>query len=322
MGIWNKGKGEKLVNKKRKKWKNVWRKERRGVEASLTVEAALLLPGLLSVFLFFLSLLQIVRAEQIIYYTAAKVAEETAACGYLLKYSVEETEALWKCEGKLFEPARFAFDILQGAGNASWFRGIMEKRLKEAECINAVVEGGISGIDFWGSEVYAEDEMAVVCMDFKISFPVFRRFLPKLSFRKNVVVRSFSGLGEFEREEEEDEDEGNGDEEETKEGYVYVTESGTVYHRNKSCTYIRLSVERMAGGEVGEKRNQYGGKYYPCDSCMRGGEIPETVWVTKTGTHCHARKDCSKIKRTVKKIPVSEAEDYRPCSRCAKGGIK
>ncbi len=295
------------------------RKERKGAQASLTVEAALLLPGFFSVFLFFLSLLQVVRAEQMIYYTAAEIAEETASCGYLLKYTVEETEALWKCEGEFFEAAQFAFDILQGAGDASWFRGTMEKRLKEAECVDAVVEGGISGINFWGSEVYAEDEMAVVCMDFKISFPVFRRFLPKLSFQKNIVVRSFSGLGEFER--KTDEEEGGGEEEEgTEEGYVYVTESGTVYHKNKNCTYIRLSVERMAGGEVGEKRNQYGGKYYPCEACMRDGVVPETVWVTKTGTHCHAKKDCSKIKRTVRKIPVSEAENYRPCSRCAKGG--
>lgn len=309
------------MNKIVKKWKRKWKEGGKGVEASLTVEAALLLPGLFSVFLFFLSLLQVVRAEQTIYYTAAEVAEETATCGYLLKYSVEEVEALWKCDNELFKPAQFVFDILQGAGDATWFFHTMEKRLKDAECIDAVVEGGISGINFWGSEVYAEDEMTVIRMDFKISFPVFQRFLPKLSFQRNIVVRSFSGLGEFERETEEEEGEGE-EEENTKEKYVYVTENGTVYHKNKSCTYIRLSVERMAGGEIGEKRNQYGGKYYPCEACMRDGVVPETVWVTKTGTHCHTKKDCSKIKRTVKKIPVSEAEDYRPCSRCAKGGIK
>lgn len=282
--------------------------------ASLTVEAALLLPVVLSVFLFFLSLLQIVRAEQQIYYAAAELAEETAACGYLLKYASQETEALWDSDGEYFKAAEFALDILQGAGDALWFRNAMQKKLADAGCINAVVDGGVSGIDFWGSEIYAEDEMAVVCMNFKISFPVFRSFLPKLPFRKSVVMRSFSGVGDFERGEGSGEDSGA-----KEEGFVFVTESGTVYHVRETCTYIRLSVQQAAGSGIADMRNQYGGKYYPCEACMKDGTVPEKVWVTKTGTRCHTKKDCGKIKRTVKKLPVSEASAYRPCSRCAKG---
>ncbi len=52
-----------------------WRK--RGIfgrfGASLTVEAALILPALLSVLFFFLSFLQIIRVEQKLYYTATQV---------------------------------------------------------------------------------------------------------------------------------------------------------------------------------------------------------------------------------------------------------
>ena len=43
--------------------------------ASLTVEAALILPILLSALLFFLSFLQIIRVEQKLYYAAAEVVE-------------------------------------------------------------------------------------------------------------------------------------------------------------------------------------------------------------------------------------------------------
>ncbi len=284
------------------------------VSASLTVEAALVLPVFLSVFLFFLSFLQIIRAEQQIYYAASELTEKTAACGYILKYATQEAEALWERDGEYFEAVEFAADILQGAGDALWVHGAMQKKLKDVKYIDSLVEGGIGKIDFWGSEVYAEDEMAVIRMDFKISFPVFGKLLPKLSFRENVVMRSFSGVGEFERAEEEEE----GAQEESEEGYVYVTETGTVYHVRENCTYIRLSVEQTSGSKIAEKRNQYGGKYYPCESCMKDGVVPEKVWITKTGTRCHTKKDCGKIKRTVRKIPVSEAADYRPCSRCAK----
>lgn len=285
---------------------------RKRFRASLTVEAALILPIVLSVVLFLLSFVQITRAEQQIYFAAAELTEETAACGYLLKYADQEMDALWENDGEYFGAAEFAADILQGAGDAFWFRSMMQAKLADADCVNAVVSGGISGIDFWGSEVYAEDEMTVVRMSFQISFPVFRRLLPELSFQKTVVMRSFSGVGAFEREDSAQEGE------ESEEGYVYVTETGTVYHVNSSCTYIRLSVEQASGSRIAEKRNQYGGKYYPCESCMKEEAVPGTVWITKTGTRYHARKDCSKIKRTVKKISISEASAYRPCSRCAK----
>lgn len=288
-------------------------KNRKKLCASLTVEAALILPVVLSVMLFFLSFLQIIRAEQQLYYAAAELTEETAACGYLLKYAKQEADALWESEGEYFEAAEFAVDILQGAGDALWFRGAMQARLADSDCINAVVQGGISGIDFWGSEVYAEDEITAVRMSCQISFPVFRSILPKLSFQKTVIMRSFSGVGAFEK--ETSAEEGGGSEE----GYVYVTETGTVYHANSSCTYIKLSVEQTAGSRVGEKRNQYGGKYYLCESCIKNAAAPSVVWITGTGTRYHAKKDCSRIKRTVRKIPLSEAEAYRPCSRCAKG---
>ncbi|MDE7325838.1 MAG: pilus assembly protein, partial [Lachnospiraceae bacterium] len=84
-------------------------------------------------------------------------------------------------------------------------------------------------------------------------------------------------------------------------------------------SYIRLSVEKTKSGGIADKRNQYGGKYYPCEGCLKKDVPPDTVWVTKTGTHYHASRDCGKIKRTVKKILFSEALAYRPCSRCAKG---
>ena len=116
-----------------------------------------------------------------------------------------------------------------------------------------------------------------------------------------------------------EEEGGDGGKEEESGAYVYVTESGTVYHVLANCSYIRLSVEKVKSGGIADRRNQYGGKYYPCDGCLKKNAAPETVWVTKSGTHYHASRDCGKIKRTVKKIPLSEASMYRPCSRCAKG---
>ncbi len=144
--------------------------------ASLTVEAALILPILLSALLFFLSFLQIIRVEQKLYYAAAEIAEETASCGYVMKYAQQEFDALWEDGGEYGAVTGFVTDLLQGAGNALWFRRALRAKLADEDCIEAMVVRGVGGIDFWGSEIYAEDEMSVICMEFDISFPVFQRF--------------------------------------------------------------------------------------------------------------------------------------------------
>ncbi|MDE7326150.1 MAG: hypothetical protein K2N63_07745, partial [Lachnospiraceae bacterium] len=195
--------------------------------ASLTVEAALILPVLLSVLLFFLSFLQIIRMEQKLYFAAAEVAEETAACGYVLKYAQQEFDAFWEDGGEYDGVAGFVTGLLQGTKDALWFRRALRAKLADEECIGAMIDGGVKGIDFWGSEIYAEDEIAVVRMDFDVSFPVFQRFLPKLPFEKYVIVRSFSGEGQLGQGEVEEP--GDGDEEESEGSYVFVTENGTVY---------------------------------------------------------------------------------------------
>lgn len=98
--------------------------------------------------------------------------------------------------------------------------------------------------------------------------------------------------------------------------YVYVTENGVVYHKDRSCTHLQLSVYGIAREELDDLRNQWGQKYGACEKCVRG-EMPDTLYVTEEG-HCyHYREDCSGIKRTVMSLTLEEAAEYRPCSRCS-----
>lgn len=97
--------------------------------------------------------------------------------------------------------------------------------------------------------------------------------------------------------------------------YVYVAENGVVYHSDRNCTHLRLSVYSIACEELENLRNQWGQGYDACEKCARG-EMPDTLYVTEEG-HCyHYREDCSGIKRTVMSLTLEEAAEYRPCSRC------
>lgn len=96
---------------------------------------------------------------------------------------------------------------------------------------------------------------------------------------------------------------------------VYVTVNGSVYHKSRECTHIRLSVHSAAKSQISKLRNADGGKYYPCETCGGNGAH---VYVTETGDRYHSTVTCSGLKRGVIEVPLSQVEDWRPCSRCGR----
>lgn len=98
---------------------------------------------------------------------------------------------------------------------------------------------------------------------------------------------------------------------------VYVAENGEVWHMERSCTYLQLSIRQVRGKEIEKERNQWGRHYDACEICARGAE-PETMYVTLDGNSYHYRLDCSGLKRTVRSLTrqAAESEGYRRCSRC------
>ncbi len=98
--------------------------------------------------------------------------------------------------------------------------------------------------------------------------------------------------------------------------HVYVTEFGTVYHTDPDCSHIRLHIITTDSGQVGSLRNEYGGKYKPCEHCGGGSG---TVYITTDGDRYHSSLGCSGLKRTVRELTPEEAAGLPPCSRCAGG---
>ena len=95
---------------------------------------------------------------------------------------------------------------------------------------------------------------------------------------------------------------------------VYVTATGTVYHRDRNCTHIKLSIQEVGKDSVEKLRNRGGAKYYPC-SCYKS-HPSSSVYITRDGTRYHSSVSCSSLKRTVKKVTLSDAGQLKPCSKC------
>ena len=128
--------------------------------------------------------------------------------------------------------------------------------------------------------------------------------LPTIWMRNTVKVHAWTGAPKG----------NNGDEK--KETMVYVTASGTVYHKKLNCSHLNLSVSKVAGSGVSSKRNDYGEKYHACESCSRGQSPGSYVYITKSGNRYHNNKNCSGLKRTVRLVKESDVGDLRACKRC------
>lgn len=97
---------------------------------------------------------------------------------------------------------------------------------------------------------------------------------------------------------------------------VYVTVAGSVYHTDAQCSYVDLSITQVMGAEVGRLRNQQGARYVSCGSCAKEKGPAKIVYVTRQGGKYHNRISCSRLKRTVRLIPISGAKGLPICSRC------
>ncbi len=133
-------------------------------------------------------------------------------------------------------------------------------------------------------------------------------FMPtgNIRIRDRVVGHAFTGYtGGFGTEHDPEEDE-----------YVYITETGTKYHRSTECTHIRITPAAVDASYIESGRNRRGAKYYPCERCRPA--LSGLLFITPEGSRYHCDSNCSALKRTVWALPLKEAvsRGYTPCSKC------
>ena len=113
-------------------------------------------------------------------------------------------------------------------------------------------------------------------------------------------------------EEEADEEEGEAKQ------MVWVTENGSVYHTDSSCSHINLSIQVSSPGALAWKRNQDGEKYKECEQCVGNGAVGAEVYYTKYGNRYHNSLSCKGLKRKVKLVALEQTDGLPQCSKCAK----
>lgn len=163
------------------------------------------------------------------------------------------------------------------------------------------IRGGSMGISLIESK-FTEDEISLkACYHIRLPVKIF--WVWDFAMMQQANCRKWTGWNA---------DGGNG----VSDDWVYITETGTVYHITKSCTHLRLSIRTIDAGRITELRNENGGRYYRCTQCATVNVEQGRVYITSQGNRYHTDLDCSGIKRTVYMVRLSEAAGRTKCSRC------
>jgi len=98
--------------------------------------------------------------------------------------------------------------------------------------------------------------------------------------------------------------------------WVYITPSGRAYHKDLSCRTLDLSIHEVSIVKMSKIRGSDGQKYYPCEECDTTKSQREIVYYTDYGTRYHGEISCSALKRSIRKVLLTEIGDKKACRFC------
>jgi hypothetical protein len=283
----------------------------RKARASITVEASLVLPIFLLFFMSFLYFIQIITMQEVLQEALTETGYSMSRVAYIYSDFQDALDADNFDSSLLEEYAKKGLEEIAGSIiNKLVLKGAVKSRVNTKAFNSACIVGGFDGISFDDSQILEGNADIDIVARYSVKIPISIFGLSDMDMIQRVRLRGWNGHiipAVYAVVEEE------GNEDET---MVYITESGKVYHTKNTCSHISLSVEAIMGKPTWQ-RNKNGGKYYPCESCCsKGSETVATYYITSYGDRYHIKKDCSRIKRTVRQVPLSEVGSRAPCKRC------
>lgn len=259
-------------------------------KGSMTLEAAFVLPFFLFAILNILFAVNIIGAQSRINAALHQVGNQMAFAGYGYNAAA----------GGNVPDGLVGIALTEG-----YARGRIVEYVGSSYLDKSCVQGGSGGLSFAGSSVMGKGDT----IDLRVSYRV-RPLAGLMGFDGFLVSQRYYGkawtgydasgsVSDFHEEDP----------------MVYVTETGTVYHLDRNCTYLNPKVEAVPAEGVAGRTNASGKKYAPCGFCgsvTGGGE----VYITNYGGSYHRMLNCPGLKRTIYTVPLSEAGARGRCSKC------
>lgn len=258
------------------------------MQASMSVEAALVMPLFLFAIINLISVIEIYRVQSNLSAAMHQTAKEMAVYGYEYQEIMGDGSAL-KLES-------LGLTYLFAAQKVKSILG--EEYLEESP-----IRNGVKGISWLRSKVLEDEDCIDLVATYQVEPMIDLMGFGRFSMCNRMRARAWTGYCvAFDDIELEFED------------WVYVAEYGTVYHLSSYCTHLKLSIQAVDIERIGEYRNKDGREYAECDRCF--DEYAVTFYITDYGELAHCSLTCSSLKRTVEAVPLSEVGDKTLCQKC------
>lgn len=263
------------------------------IKGVVTIEAAIAIPIFMFCFLEIMSLFNYVSTYSGVLYAMKQIGDPVCIHGYAYDMLMEEAG-----EQKIGE---------QVALSLIFSEGYLDKQLQKkcSEIINEkYIKNGIKGISLLGSYINRDSGVISIVARYVMK-PLFSIAGTEYRVISRYYGRLWTGYSLKKSE--------------ISKEYVYVTESGSVYHLSRDCTYLKLSVSSVGENDLDEKRNDSGARYKPCEICFDQKRPREMYYITRSGNKYHSELGCSSLTRTIYRIELAEIDQRSVCSRCSQG---
>ena len=177
------------------------------------------------------------------------------------------------------------------------------KQVGKERIERSMIVHGAEGIDCSNSASNWSTAIMDLSVKYRIEIPVLMFRIPIIFCEETLRVKGWTGYVAT----------GSGGNTDV----VYITDYGTVYHEDISCTYLEIAVRGIIANTIGDARNQSGGKYYACEKCGKEAHCG-ILYVADYGDRYHTSLNCKKIQRNVYAVLRHEVLGRGGCSKCVK----
>ena len=126
----------------------------------------------------------------------------------------------------------------------------------ETRMERSIIAGGSSGMDCSASSMSVRTGIGTLNAEYQVKIPVPVFGIRPVKCRETMKIKAWSG-----------------------------------YEKDYHCSYLDLSIRMTHMGTVSDLRNESGGRYYPCEHCMKGNA--GTIYITNFGDRYHSSLSCS-----------------------------
>lgn len=275
------------------------------LNGSMTLEAALVLPIFMFVVVWFVNFMVVLNYQNIVQSSINQAAGLIGRYSYVTNRIGEETDI--SRNGSALDVEKEV--LISGINIGYVWKKILTEEVKNySKKVNVI--GGYTGISVMDSKFNENDKgINDIRVNYSISMNFLGGLVHSLKLSNRCYFRSWIGTSIVKKISDD------------KDGQiVYITKTGDVYHLTNTCTYIKVTVIKAKYGDISHFRNVYGAKYRMCSKCAdKSLKDNDNIFITESGTKYHSDRKCSKIKRDVISIDISEVGNRKICSKCAKG---